>query len=63
MELFNEIEVSNLLNIPINRLDIWERNGRLVPWKVNGVRSYYKYSLRKFNVGQEILDSKWDDFF
>ena len=38
MELLNEFEVSNLLNIPLHRLNTWEKNGKLIPVKLNGVK-------------------------
>ncbi|MFV0554162.1 MAG: DNA cytosine methyltransferase [Mangrovibacterium sp.] len=62
MKLFNEIEVSNLLDIPIDRLDVWAKNGRLIPRQINGVRSYDRYTLMQFKAAQEILDSEWDNF-
>lgn len=62
MRLFNKIEVSNLLDVPLHRLDTWEDNGRLVPVMVNGQKHYQEVTLRYFKVADEVLGSKWDEF-
>ena len=62
MELFNEFEVSNLLDVSLHRLNIWANNGKLIPVTFNGVKNYDKESLLKFDIANEIFNSKWDDF-
>lgn len=62
MELLNEFEVSNLLNIPLHRLNTWANNGKLIPTKLNGVKKYDKESLLKFDAANEVFNSKWNDF-
>jgi DNA (cytosine-5)-methyltransferase 1 len=62
MELLNEFEVSNLLDVPLHRLNIWANNGELIPVELNGVKKYDKESLLKFDIAKEVLNSKWNDF-
>lgn len=62
MEMFNEIEVSNLLDVPLHRLNTWANNGKLVPAYINGLMSYDKDSLLKFDVAKEVFGSDWDTF-
>jgi DNA (cytosine-5)-methyltransferase 1 len=62
MELLNEFEVSNLLDVSLYRLNIWANNGKLIPVTFNGVKSYSKESLLKFEIANEIFNSNWDDF-
>ena len=62
MELLNEFEVSNLLNVPLHRLNTWAKNGKLVPAKLNGVKKYDRDSLLKFEIAKDIFNSKWEEF-
>ncbi len=66
MKLYNQIEVSNLLDVPLHRLETWANNGKLVPSKIdlskNGEKSYIKENLLKFDIAQEVFDSKWQEF-
>ena len=62
MELFDEYEVSNLLDIPLNRLLTWANNGKLCPSKFNGIKYYDKKSLLKFEIAHEVFTSNWDNF-
>ncbi len=63
MELLNEIEVSNLLDIPVDRLNVWAKNGKLTPTQLNGVKKYDKNLLSfKFDIAEKIFNSKWDKF-
>ncbi len=63
MNLLNEIEVSNLLDIPLDRLEVWRQNGTLVPSKLNGAKYYSKDLLAlKFEIAEEVFNSKWDEF-
>ncbi len=63
MELLNEIEVSNLLDIPLDRLNIWAKNGTLCPIESNGKKKYNKEVLAlKFEIAEEVFNSKWDNF-
>jgi DNA (cytosine-5)-methyltransferase 1 len=62
MELINEYEVSNLLDVPLHRLNTWAKNGKLIPVEVNGVKKYTKESLLKFDIASEVFDSKWNKF-
>ena len=62
MELLDEFEVSNLLNVPLHRLNTWAKNGKLVPAKLNGVKKYDKESLLKFEIIKDIFNSKWEEF-
>ena len=49
MTLLDEYEVSNLLDIPLSRLNTWANNGKLYPSKFNGIKYYDKQSLGSFN--------------
>lgn len=62
MELLDEYEVSNLLDVPIERLSLWANNGKLIPTKLNGVKQYDKNSLKQFTIANEVFNTKWDDF-
>ncbi len=62
MELLDEFEVSNLLNVPLHRLNTWAKNGKLIPAKLNGVKKYDKESLLKFEIIKDIFNSKWEEF-
>ncbi|MGB0778323.1 MAG: DNA cytosine methyltransferase [Flavobacteriaceae bacterium] len=62
MDLLDEVEVSNLLDVPLGRLQTWAVNGRLCPSKYDGVKYYDKETLLKFSSANEVLNSKWDDF-
>lgn len=63
MELLNEIEVSNLLDIPIGRLNVWAKNGKLTPTKLNDAKKYDKNLLSlKFDIAEKVFNSKWDTF-
>jgi DNA (cytosine-5)-methyltransferase 1 len=62
MELLNEFEVSNLLDVPLHRLNTWAKNGKLLPTELNGVKKYDKESLLKFDIAKEVLNSKWNEF-
>ncbi|MCG8723948.1 DNA cytosine methyltransferase [Tenacibaculum finnmarkense] len=62
MELLNEFEVSNLLNVPLHRLKTWAKNGKLIPEEINGVKKYNKENLLKFDIVNEVFNSKWNDF-
>ncbi len=59
-----EFEVCNLLDIPLDRLDTWEKNGTLLPSKVLGsTRCYDKGLLAfKYQIADEVLNSKWEQF-
>ena len=48
MKLLNEFEVSNLLDVPLHRLNTWAKNGELIPAELNGVKKYDKESLLKY---------------
>lgn len=62
MDLINEYEVSNLLDVPLHRLDTWANNGKLIPVELNGVKKYSKESLLKFDIANEVFSSKWNEF-
>lgn len=62
MELLNEFEVSNLLDVSLHRLNTWANNGKLIPAKLNGVKKYDKESLLKFEITNDVFNSKWNDF-
>lgn len=62
MKLINEYEVSNLLDVPLHRLDTWANNGKLIPVELNGVKKYSKESLLKFEIANEVFNSTWNEF-
>ena len=62
MELLDEYEVSNLLDVSLDRLNSWANNGRLAPVKFNGIKLYDKKSLNQFPIAYEVFNTKWDDF-
>ncbi len=63
MTLYNEFEVSNLLDTPLQRLNTWERNGKLVPHSVDeGLKKYSKQSLLDFDIAEEVFNTNWDSF-
>ena len=62
MELLNEFEVSNLLDIPVSRLNTWANNGILYPSKLNVIKYYDKQGLLKFEIANEVFNTNWDNF-
>ncbi len=62
MKLYNELEVINLLDISKERLNSWERNKKLSPFERNGLRKYTEESLLDFDVANEIINTKWEEF-
>lgn len=62
MKLYNELEVINLLDISKERLNSWEKNKKLNPFENNGLRKYTEDSLLDFEVANEIINTKWDEF-
>ncbi len=63
MKLLDEIEVSNLLDIPLDRLEVWKNNGKLSPSKLEGAKYYDKALLAlKFEIAEEVFNSKWNEF-
>lgn len=62
MDLLDEYEVSNLLDIPLNRLNTWALNGKLYPSKFNKIKYYSKSSLTKFQIAHEVFNSNWNKF-
>jgi len=61
MEFLNEYEVSNLLDISLDRLNTWARNGKLAPSRINGRKEYSKESLLQFDIANEVFNSNWND--
>lgn len=63
MILIDEFEVSNLLDIPLSRLNTWANNGKLYPSKFsNGIKYYDKQGLLKFQIANEVFNSDWNNF-
>lgn len=62
MELFNQTEVSNLLDTPLHRLETWANNKKLIPHGNNGEKHYRKEDLLKFDIAKEVFNTKWDNF-
>lgn len=62
MEILNEFEVSNLLDVSLERLNIWAKNGKLVPVSINGVKKYSKESLLQYDVASEVFNTEWEKF-
>lgn len=60
---FNIDEVSNLLDVSIPKLLLWEKKNKLVPAKIgsNGEALYLKNQLREFPAAQNVFESKWDE--
>jgi len=60
---FNIQEVSNMLDISIPRLLIWEKNNRLIPDKINnkGEKLYLKSQLESYDSCSKLFNSKWDE--
>ena len=56
-------EVSNLLDVSIPKLMIWENNGRLVPEKFDkiGNKIYTKKQLEAFEIAERVFNTNWDD--
>ncbi len=56
-------EVSNLLDISIPRLKIWENNGRLVPENFDdiGNKFYSKRQIETFEIAQKVFNTNWDN--
>lgn len=61
--LFNIQEVSNLLNVSIPRIIIWEKNKKLIPVKIdnNGIRHYSKNQLVPFEAANKVFSSSWEE--
>ncbi len=63
MPLYNEYEVSNLLDIPLSRLIIWGKNGKLKPVKYKkGLKFYSQKDLKGFPIAREVFETNWNDF-
>lgn len=62
MEILNEFEVSNLLDVSLDRLNTWAKNGKLIPISINGVKKYSKESLLEYDIAFDVFNSKWDSF-
>lgn len=63
MILIDEFEVSNLLDIPLSRLNTWAKNGKLYPSKFsNRIKYYDKQGLLKFQIANEVFNSDWNNF-
>jgi DNA (cytosine-5)-methyltransferase 1 len=62
MEFLDEYEVSNLLDVSLDRLNGWANNGKLTPVKINGIKLYDKKSLNQFPIAYEVFNTKWDSF-
>lgn len=60
---FNIDEVSNLLDVSIPKLLLWEKKNKLVPAKKNskGEAIYLKNQLIEFPIAQSVFESKWDE--
>jgi DNA (cytosine-5)-methyltransferase 1 len=60
---FDIQEVSNLLNISIPRLKIWEKNGKLIPMGKDTPQEkfYTKKQLEIFDQAVEVFNSKWNE--
>jgi DNA (cytosine-5)-methyltransferase 1 len=56
-------EVSNLLDVSIPKLLIWEKNRRLIPesFDKNGNRSYSKRQIEPFTIAQKVFFSNWEE--
>lgn len=56
-------EVSNLLDVSIPRLIIWENNGRLVPDHFNDkrVKFYSKRQIELFDIAHKVFNTDWDN--
>lgn len=56
-------EVSNLLDVSIPKLLIWEKNGRLIAenFDKNGNRSYSKRQIEPFTTAQKVFYTKWEE--
>jgi DNA (cytosine-5)-methyltransferase 1 len=62
MKLLDENEVCNILDIPNHRLDTWALNGKLCPVKVDKLKYYDSNTIMNYQIGYDILNSKWDEF-
>lgn len=60
--MLNEFEVSNLLDVSLARLNVWANNGKLIPTKLGKIKKYDKDSLLKFDIANDVFNSKWEDF-
>ena len=60
---FNIHEVSNLLDVSIPKLLIWEKNNKLVPIDrdADGNNIYTKKQLQEYPIAKEVFETKWDD--
>lgn len=56
-------EVSNLLDVSIPKLKIWQKNGRLVPDNFNDKenRIYSKRQIEFFEIAQKVFYTNWDN--
>ena len=61
-EYFDINEVSNLLDVSIPKLKIWERQGKLVPIKrTKGNDLYHRNDLEVFDIAFKVFNTNWDD--
>lgn len=61
--LLNQFEVSNLLDVSLNRLDVWSKNGKLLPYEYkDNIHYYNKSDLLKFDKAKGVFNSKWEEF-
>ncbi|SDY03925.1 DNA cytosine methyltransferase [Flavobacterium degerlachei] len=60
---FNIHEVSNLLDVSIPKLLLWEKKNKLVPTEkdTNGINIYLKNQLVDFPIAKDVFESKWDE--
>ena len=60
---FNIDEVSNLLDVSIPKLLLWEKKNKLVPAKRDskGNAVYLKNQLMEFPIAQNVFESKWNE--
>ena len=56
-------EVSNLLDVSIPKLMIWEKNGRLVPDSFDDIGNifYSKRQIETFEIAQKVFNTNWDN--
>ena len=61
-QYFDINEVSNLLDVSIPKLKIWERQGKLVPKKrTKGADLYHRDDLEVFDIAYKVFNTKWDE--
>jgi DNA (cytosine-5)-methyltransferase 1 len=60
---FNIAEVSNLLDVSIPKLLLWEKKNKLVPARrgANKQGIYLKSQLKEFPIAQSVFESTWDE--